>query len=253
MARQDIAGIFKSAVLGATLVAGSAFAAQAQALVPGEQAISPFAGGSNQLELSATATFTTDYIFRGVSFSDQKPAIQGSFDATYGVFYLGMWGSSTTVGDSIEIDYYGGITPSWAGFDFDVGVVWFTWPGASGIDLVEIKSGVSRTFGNLTVGVANYWETQSVYDVLEGSAEYALGEWFNFFDASVGGGVGFYWFDDGGDYTYWNAGLTLGFLENWSADIRYWDTDFNDQGCAAYAGSRDFCDGRVVGTISASF
>ncbi len=27
------------------------------------------------------------------------------------------------------------------------------------------------------------------------------------------------------DYTYWNAGLTLGFMENWSADIRYWDTD----------------------------
>ena len=29
------------------------------------------------------------------------------------------------------------------------------------------------------------------------------------------------------DYTYWNAGLTLGFLEHWSADIRYYDTTYN--------------------------
>ena len=33
------------------------------------------------------------------------------------------------------------------------------------------------------------------------------------------------------DYTYWNAGLTLGFLEHWSADIRYYDTDYNADEC----------------------
>ena len=33
------------------------------------------------------------------------------------------------------------------------------------------------------------------------------------------------------DYTYWNAGLTLGFLDHWSADIRYYDTNYNDDEC----------------------
>ena len=26
-------------------------------------------------------------------------------------------------------------------------------------------------------------------------------------------------------YAYWNAGVTLGFLEKWSLDLRYRDTD----------------------------
>ena len=48
---------------------------------------------------------------------------------------------------------------------------------------------------------------------------------FNFFTPTISGGVGFQSFDQtASDYTYWNAGLTLGFLEHWSADVRYWDT-----------------------------
>jgi len=240
MARRDIAGIFKSAVLGAALVGGFALSAQAQ-----------------ELELSATTSFTTDYVFRGVSQTDSNAAVQGSLDATYGIFYLGMWGSNVDFADSIEIDYYGGITPTWAGIDFDIGVVWYTYPGEDG-DIVEIKTGGSYTFGeSVTLGVTNYWGTDSDYDVLEVGGEYAFAnKWFNFFDPSVSGVVGFQWADAAGaDYTYWNVGLTLGFMENWAADVRYWDSDMSDTGCGAYSGGgwRDACDGRVVGTLSASF
>jgi hypothetical protein len=56
-----------------------------------------------------------------------------------------------------------------------------------------------------------------------------------------------------GDYTYWNAGLTLGFLEHWSADVRYWDTDANDTVCTAYSFLPDNCDERIVGTLKAVF
>lgn len=234
MARRNIAGIFKSAVLGAALAGGFALSAQAQ-----------------ELELSATTAFTTDYVFRGISQTNQNPAVQGSLDATYGIFYLGMWGSNVDFADSLEIDYYGGITPTWAGIDFDIGVLWYTYPGANGIDIVEIKTGGSYTFGeSFTLGVTNYWGTDSDYDVLEIGGEYAFAnKWFNFFDPSVSAVVGFQWADAGTDYTYWNAGLTLGFMENWAADIRYWDTDLSDSAC----GFTDNCDSRVVGTISASF
>ena len=30
---------------------------------------------------------------------------------------------------------------------------------------------------------------------------------------------------------YWNAGLTLGFMNHWSADIRYYDTDYSEEEC----------------------
>ena len=50
---------------------------------------------------SATVTFATDYVFRGVSQTDNKPAVQGSFDYKHpSGAYLGIWGSN--VDDSIS-------------------------------------------------------------------------------------------------------------------------------------------------------
>jgi uncharacterized protein (TIGR02001 family) len=253
MARQDIAGIFKSAVLGATLVAGTAFAAQAQD--PGDMAISPYGGAGNQLELSATTALTTDYVFRGLSQTGQEPAIQGSLDAAYGIFYAGVWASNIDFANSIEIDWYGGIASDWNGLGYDIGAIWYTYPGANGgLDYVEIKTGLSYGFtDNFTAGITNYWSPDLQADALEAGAEYTFGQWFNFFDPSVSGLIGWQWFDSGTDYTYWNAGLTLGFMENWAVDVRYWDTDFSEDGCANFGLGREDCSSRVVGTISASF
>ena len=33
------------------------------------------------------------------------------------------------------------------------------------------------------------------------------------------------------NYIYWNAGLTLGFMDHWSADVRYYDTDYSKADC----------------------
>ena len=55
------------------------------------------------------------------------------------------------------------------------------------------------------------------------------------------------------DYTYWNAGLTLGFLDHWSADIRYYDTDYGRADCLSLIGNQNSCDARAVGTIKATF
>ena len=73
-------GIIKSFVLGAALAAALAVPAQA---------------GDNKLALSATAVFTTDYMFRSISQHGTGPAVQPEFDLTYGMFYAGIWGSNT--------------------------------------------------------------------------------------------------------------------------------------------------------------
>ena len=53
---------------------------------------------------------------------------------------------------------------------------------------------------------------------------------WNFFTPSISATVGFQSYEQNADdYVYWNAGLTLGFLERWSADIRYYDTDYNSR------------------------
>lgn len=82
---------------------------------------------------SATLTFTTDYVYRGVSLSDNEPAIQGSFDYSHpdGV-YVGLWGSNVDVdGTSIEIDYYAGYAGELAAFGYDLSTIYYSYPGAN--------------------------------------------------------------------------------------------------------------------------
>jgi len=255
MARHNGEVWIKSCVLGLALAAGLGLPAQAQ---------------DQKLSLSATATFTTDYVFRGISQTSENPAIQGSFDATYGIFYLGMWGSNIDFGGAggtgdianIEIDYYAGITPTWKGISFDIGGIYYTYPGAfdpaGEFDYFELKTGASYTFAEkLTVSLTNYWSPENFgetgdNDVLEVGLGYAFaGKLFNFFTPTIDGVYGHQWGDSGSggfDYSYWNAGLTLGFMDHWSADVRYWDT--SDLTCGSGLFS---CDARVVGTVSASF
>jgi uncharacterized protein (TIGR02001 family) len=271
MTRRREVGIIKSCVLAAALTAGLATAAQA---------------GDNKLTLSATAAFTTDYIFRGYSNTGNGPAVQPEFDLYYGIFYAGIWGSNikppaTTniftgapenVGE-LEIDYYAGITPKWnwnsSSVTFNIGALYYTYPGycegKCGLldpDYFELKTGATWTGGKWSLGVVNYWSDEYFgfagnSDALEGSIGYAFAnKLFNFFSPSISGLIGYQWFEEvAEDYAYWNAGLTLGFMEHWSVDVRYWDTDLSTGGCAilvTYAGGSE-CEERVVGTLKAVF
>lgn len=245
MTRRREVGIIKACVLSAALAAGMATAAQA---------------GDNKLEFSGSATFTTDYMFRGLTNTSNNPAVQPEFDATYGMFFVGMWGSNTDFGDGIEIDYYGGIAPTWGNFTFNVTALEYTYPSANSIDYFELKAGVAWASGAWSLSVNNYYSPDfgQVFgpsDAIEGSVGYAFnGKIFNFFSPSVSGLLGFQSYDTiASDYTYWNAGLTLGFLDHWSADIRYWDTDYSDAECVTNIGITDGCNARVVGSVKATF
>ena len=64
-----------------------------------------------QHSTSATVGLFSDYLFRGISFTDEDPAIQGSFDYAHASgLYAGVWASNLSTADdsSIEIDGYVG-------------------------------------------------------------------------------------------------------------------------------------------------
>ena len=99
-------------------------------------------------EFSANVSLVSEYYFRGVSQTDDAPAVQGGFDwsasiddsAGIGV-YLGVWGSNVDFnetggvdGATIEIDYYGGLTGTIGdtGLGWDIGFIYYTSPGAAG-------------------------------------------------------------------------------------------------------------------------
>jgi uncharacterized protein (TIGR02001 family) len=244
MAGRREVGIIKSGLLAAALVGGLALPAK-----------------SAELALSGFASITTDYLFRGISQTSQSPAVQPEFDLTYGIFYAGIWGSNIAYADSIEIDYYAGITPKWNNITFNFAGLYYSYPGFNSVlDYFEAKAGATWTGGQWTIGVNDYWSPDNFQifgqsNAIEGSLGYAFkGKLWNFFTPSVSGGVGYQSYEEvASNYTYWNAGLTLGFLERWSIDARYWDTSYSENDCFIQSGGRGNCDARAVGTLKATF
>jgi len=187
---------------------------------------------------SVNAAITSDYIFRGVSQSDNDPALQAGIDFAYGIFYAGAWGSSVDedfVFGNLEIDYYAGIKPTLGKATFDFGVLYYTYPGAADpvsgdVEVFELKAGVSgEILPKLTGATTFYWSPEAQADageywVSESSLAYALPKVF-VFDPTISGTYGYSEnVDADTDYSYWNAGLTLGY-DKFAFDFRYWDTD----------------------------
>ncbi len=203
-------------------------------------------------------TGTSDYVFRGVSQTDNDPTIQGSIDFAYGMFYAGAWGSGLDFGvdtpeAQLEIDYYAGITPSWNNVNFDLGFLYYTYPDISGDpEILELKGGASTSFDKLSVGATYYYSpdyNDLEYGVIEATLGYELPKvWL--FTPTVNGLYGYVDDYNGGtDYSYWNAGLALG-VENLTFDFRYWDNDLSSTECPFTATST--CDERFVFSASVS-
>ena len=125
------------------------------------------------ITVSANVALTSDYRFRGVSFSDGDIAIQGGFDISHSSgFYVGTWASSIedspTFGHT-ELDLYGGWTGEVAsGISVDAGLLYYVYPngegGAAGpSDYFEPYASVSGTLGpaQVKLGVAYAWDGQS--------------------------------------------------------------------------------------------
>ena len=89
--------------------------------------------------LTANVTLASQYRYRGLMQSNNKPAIQGGFDLTHASgFYLGNWNSSISwLGDTnsevsapVEMDFYGGYKGSLTdNVPVDLGVLQYYYPG----------------------------------------------------------------------------------------------------------------------------
>jgi uncharacterized protein (TIGR02001 family) len=221
---------------------------------------------ARQFTYSFSITGTSDYVFRGISQTDNDPTIQGSVGVGYGIFYAGWWGSGLDfdaagyVDSQVEMDWSAGIKPTWGPLTFDFGVIYYTYPGGipaglTQLNYLEYKAGVSGSpFANATLGATVYFsddsfgETGQVWTV-EGTAAYtfqAVGP----FTPTVSGLVGhveandasYVTFNGFDSYTYWNAGLALA-VDKLTFDFRYWDTDAPS---SAVSCVNSYCDSRFV-------
>ena len=206
--------------------------------------------------LSANTALTTDYVFRGISQSDEGPAIQGGFDAAHSSgLYAGLWGSNVDFNDGdeahVEIDFYAGYAAEYMGFTYDVGAIYYAYPGADDnldYDFWEAAFALGYDFGVAAVsGSVNFSP-----DFFGAAADEALYSAANLsvplpYDLSASAHVGYQAVDDGADYTDWSLGLGYA-VAGFDLSVTYYDTDLDEPTECA-----DGCDSRIVAAISRSF
>jgi uncharacterized protein (TIGR02001 family) len=117
-----------------------------------------------QAQVTGNLGLTSDYRFRGVSQTQNAPAVQGGIDYTHSSgFYVGNWNSSVssdlyTNGAGVESDLYAGFKSKFLGFDLDVGSMNYFYPRATNgtstnFDTNELYVAVGK--GPLTAKVSN--------------------------------------------------------------------------------------------------
>ena len=215
--------------------------------------------------LSGNVSLTTDYTFRGISQTLQQPALQGGMDLRHpSGFYLGTWGSSVNFGEAnleeagpraqLEMDVYGGYGLSLLPVaTFDLGVLYYMYPGASGqrnYDFLELGLGASRTLGGVTGGLSAKYSP----DFFAGSGEgfyYGASAGIPISLFTVSGNVGKQLIEDNvtfgaPDYVEWGAGVSVGW-KGFTVGGKVVGTNLEDSECF---GGTDYCGTRVMGSVS---
>lgn len=112
------------------------------------------------ITVTGGATLVSDYRFRGISQSDKRFAIQGTATVAHvSGFYGTVWGSSIDDyvynGADAEIDLSAGYRRTTGGTTFDVGVLYYYYPGSGGIDsdFFEPYASVAHTLGPVTAKI----------------------------------------------------------------------------------------------------
>jgi uncharacterized protein (TIGR02001 family) len=91
---------------------------------------------AEELKLSYNVGVASDYVFRGVSQTQEDPQVFGGIDATYGIGYAGVWASNVDFGaddPTAEIDFYAGVKPTVGDTALDLGVIYYSYIDDKGL------------------------------------------------------------------------------------------------------------------------
>jgi uncharacterized protein (TIGR02001 family) len=172
-------------------------------------------------ELSGNAAIASNYIWRGVSQTENQAAGQGGIDwGSDSGLYVGTWVSNvdfTAAGGEkgYEMDVYAGFAGEAGSIGYDLGVITYQYPMEPQINFTEVYA--SGTFSLVTVGLAYTVDAASANDgylfdsgdmYVNGSLDFTAGK----SDVSVYAGA--YMFENDGtvevgeaDYVHYGASI----------------------------------------------
>lgn len=209
-------------------------------------------------DFSANMALTSDYVFRGISQSNEEPTVQGGIDWTHPEtgLYLGLWGSGVDFTDATtEMDFYGGVSGTMDAFSWDLGAIYYYYPGSDddlNYDFWELAAAAGYDFEFLQASLSLNYSPD--YFASSGDSYY-LGLYATAplpYDLTLSGHVAHQWISDNAafgtkDYTDWDLGLGYK-VEGFDLALKYVDTDLKEPTECA-----DGCGARVVFSISKAF
>ncbi len=184
-------------------------------------------------DVNGYAALTTDYVFRGVTYSDGHPAAQLGLDVEFDTgFYGGAWASTIDINNGpgrqrdAEVTYSAGYTvEATSDWSFGISLIAHTYPGATGtIDYDYEEWSLSANFADRAWIEYSYsddlYNAGSTTHNVDIYAEYPLPSNF-----SAGAGVGYYDVSNlaGDGYAYWQLGISKP-VGRFALDLRYHDT-----------------------------
>ena len=183
-------------------------------------------------QVSGNIAIQSDYVWRGLTQNEGDVSFQGGFDfEDESGFYAGVWGANVNFGGaSTEGDLYIGFGNEIEGFEYDVGIIEYTYHGSS------VASDNNFTEYYVSGGFAGFGLSYAFGDEFGDNVEVSYG--FDIEGISIGAAYGDY--ED--SHEYWTVGVS-GEIEGIGWDISYWDVDMDD-------GSN--LDSSIVFTISKS-
>jgi uncharacterized protein (TIGR02001 family) len=196
------------------------------------------AGAAGAAEISATATLTNDYDWRGITQTRGEPAFQLglNYAADSGV-YMGIWGSNVRFSEAegwetygqrpnTELDLYVGYAggDADAGFGYDLGAIYYSYPNAGAGNFPEVYAGISK--GVLSLKGWYSWDFNGTGDTAfyaDANLTVPMANDFSFL-AHLGYSGGEYHSDTSGtrEYMDYSLGVALD-VGGWTASMKYAD------------------------------
>lgn len=240
----------------AAAVAGVVAAAAAPALAADE---SPF---------SANVSIVSDYKFRGLSQSNAEPALQGGVDYVHpSGLYLGTWASSISwlsdgqpdVSNGLEWDLYGGYSGTAGAIGYDVGLLYYYYPGSypAGFNSPDtLEAYIKGTWNFLSLKYSHSLTDLFGVPDSKGSGYLDLGAEFPLANGfTLGAHVGHQTIEglpgSCDKYVDYRVGVSKS-LGGFDFGLSYVDTDYDDQ-CMTNAFGEKLGKGTVVLSVGKSF
>lgn len=211
---------------------------------------------SASAEVSGHIALTSEYIYRGLSWSDDNPALQAGLDYEHASgLFAGIWASTIDLSNptgrrDIELDYYvGWHFASDSPFSASISLIHYTYPDDSGdFDYDHTEALFTAAWNDSYTLELGYTNDLYGFDLSGRHAE-LRGNWAMPNAWIIGAGLGY---NDAGtlassSYLYWDAGASARYSRV-TFDLRWYDNEapggFLDR---LSAGSR------VVGTVTIAF